>query len=357
MPAAVDRSAVAAVDRRPVAAANHRAVIGWMVLVLGGLLGGLRQPAKAQGPEIPDPPIGQSPQTVLAVLDYNRNLCDRVAGKVIERWQALGESPGAVESIRQYLVDEELSELAAGRAATDVVRRLMKTVRSESNQATADSLTRIGDLIQDLCDTVALPTPPQVAFEDKLRDTLDRIEKERTDLGSLLVVTDEQLRELLSAYLPPIQLAGIEAHDEYLDYLESIKPKASGPTLEQLVQAWHQRYQEATRPTKVALGKFLQARQRNDVRALRESCSEIINNVIPLLREDEVFMIPTQQLPVSAGIRPVLLPPLQRAYREIRDVAVNCKAGRSREVGEHFSAMEEELQKAARALSRYSLTP
>lgn len=317
---------------------------------------GLLAPA-TPAQEAPDPLIGKSPETVLALLDYNRNLCDRVAGKVIERWQSLGDAPEAVEAVRQYLVDEEMSELAAGRAAADIIRRFMKQARSESSPATVASLERIADLIQDLCDSVAFPSPPRESFDAKLRAILDSIEQERLDLGGRLVVSEEQLRELLSPYLSPIQLAGIEAHDEYLDYLESIKPKPRGPTLLELVQAWHRRYDEATRPTKIALAHYIEARNHNDARALRETCKEIIAAVIPLLRDDEVFKIPTPQKPASKGVKLELIPSLQQAYREIRDVAVNCNAGRQHEVLEHFGEMQKQLQTAATVLSRYSLAP
>jgi len=311
----------------------------------------------AAAQEVPEPALGKSPQTVLALLEYTRNLCDRVAGKVVERWQALGESPEAAEAVRQYLVNEEMSELAASRAAADVIRGLMRQVRSETSPATADSLDRIGELIQGLCDTVAYPTPPRESFEARLRQRLDQIEQERINLGGRLLVTDEQLRELLSPYLSPIQLAGIEAHDEYLDYLESIKPKPRGPTLLELMQAWHRRYAEATRSTKIAVGHFIAARADNDARALREACNEIIAEVIPLLRDEELFLIPTQQQPASKGFKPEMLLPLQQAYREIRDLAVNCKAGRQRETLVHLAEMNRQLQLAAQVLGRYSLTP
>ncbi|MEE8522876.1 MAG: hypothetical protein V3T72_03010 [Thermoanaerobaculia bacterium] len=326
-------------------------------MILCGFFGAVAAPAYAQVQEAPDPQVDKSPETVLALLDYNRNLCDRVAGKVVARWQSLGDSAEAVEAVRQYVVDEEMSELAAGSAAAGIIRRFMKQVRSESSPATVGSLERIAELIQDLCDSVAWPSPPQESFGAKLRSTLDGIEQERLDLGGRLLVSDEQLRELLAPYLSPIQLAGVEAHDEYLDYLESIKPKPRGPGLLDLVQAWHRRYAEATRPTKIALAHFIEARNRQDARAIVETCKEIIAAVIPLLRDDEVFKIPTQQQPASKGVRPELIPSLQQAYREIRDVAVNCTAGRQREVLEHFGEMQKQLQTAAAFLGRYSLAP
>lgn len=314
-------------------------------------------PLRADTEDVPPPPVGASAVTVLSILQYNRNLCDSIAGRVLDRWQSLGESPKAERAIRDYLVRDEVSELAAGRAADDIVRSFFNQLRSETPSRTVESLERLRQGVQRLCDAVSWPSAPRRDFEARVRELLDEIEREQEELGGQLVVSQEELRAALEPYLAPIQIAGIEAHDEYLDYMESLKPKPRGPTIQELMAAWHSRYLEAVAPTKAALAKYFEARNANQTRALAGTCKEILAAVIPLLRDEEIFKIPTPQLPASKGFKMELLPPLLEAYREIRDLAVDCTAGRQREVLEHLQAMQQELNEAAAHLGRYSLAP
>jgi hypothetical protein len=293
----------------------------------------------------------------MALLDYNRNACDALAGRVIARWQGWGDSDDGLEKARDYLVNHELTELAASRAAGDITRSLLTPARSEAGAETVSSLERIAGLVQRLCDTVAWPTGGRGDFETAVRGLLDRIETEEEELGRLLVMTEEEKKAALDPYLTPIQLAGVEAQSEYLDYLESIKPEDRGPTVPELIHAWHRRYAAATAPTKKALGDYLKARGENDNRGMAEACRKILAAVIPVLRDEDNFKLPVRLIPASRGIAMQLYFPLHLAYDEIRELAVDCTAGRSREVQDHFDEMQKQLQITAQYLAKYSLAP
>lgn len=311
----------------------------------------------AAGSDISLPPEGQSAATTLALLDYNRRLCDGVTGKVLNTWRSLGDGPRAEQRIRDVVVERELADLAAGRAASDIVRSFLPRARAEAGTETAASLERLHQLIEELCDTVAWPTAPRGRFATGVRDLLDRIDREQEELGRLLVVPEDALEDALEPYLTAIQLAGVEAENEYLDHLESLKPKPRGPTLEELMQAWHGRYSEAVGPTKQALGQFLQARAANDSRAISQACREILAAVIPVLRDDQLFKLPTPQIPASKGITMETYAPLRQAYEEIRQLAFDCNAGRQREAHADLAEMERQLQIAAAHLGKFSLAP
>ncbi len=340
--------------RRP---APERRAIGrraGFCLVLG-LCAVLPHPIAAA--RLPEPEPGQAPQTVLAILDFNRNLCDELAGKVGDRWRRWGDSDSALERVRDYLIRHELSELASARAAGDITRTLLSRVRSEAGSETSASLERFTELVRDLCDTVAWPTGGREDFEGAVRRLLDRIESEEEELGGLVVVNEAEKRAALEPYLTPIQLAAVEAQSEYLDYLESIKPEDRAPTVPELMQAWHRRYSAATAPTKQALGKVLAARNENDSRAMAGVCRELLAAVIPVLRDEKNFKLPSRLVPASRGIAFEVYEPLKTAYDEIRELAVNCSAGRSREVVNHLNEMQKQLQISARHLAKYSLAP
>ncbi len=325
----------------------------WLCLVLG--LGSILPQAAAA--KVPQPDPGQAPPTVLALLDYSQDLCDTLAGKVVGRWRRLGTSDQALAKVRDYLVQYQLSELASARAAGDITRSFLPQARAEAGAETAASLDRLAELVRDLCDTVAWPTGRREEFEDSVRRILDRIESEEEELGSLLVVSDEEKRTALESYLTPIQLAAVEAQSEYLDYLESLKPENRGPTLPDLMQAWHRRYSAATGSTKVALGKYLAARNGNDSRAMAGACRELLAAVIPVLREERNFQLPVRLVPASRGIAHQTYEPLKDAYDEIRKLAVDCSAGRSREVLAHLTEMQKQLTVTAQHLAKYSLAP
>ena len=49
----------------------------------------------AQADAVPDPATGTWASTTVALLDYNRELCDGIAGKVVDYWRGLSTSPKA----------------------------------------------------------------------------------------------------------------------------------------------------------------------------------------------------------------------------------------------------------------------
>lgn len=317
-------------------------------------------PVGAQGHEVafPEPQQGYWAPTTLALLDYNKRICDGIAGRVVGFWQGLdGSEEQKLERVQSLLVEDSLSDLAAGRSASDIIRSFLPRSRRETDSETGAALERLYELEKTLCDTVASPSDPLVVFEDKLQRLLDQIEREEEELGRLLVVPDEQLRSLLEPYLQPIQLAGFEAQNEYLDYLETLKPKPKQATVRDRVVEWHRYYSQQVQPTKAALGNYIKARKENDFGGMSKACREISAEVIPLLKKDAVFSPPKQLLPKSRGIQPQFYQPLYDAYVALRTMATHCSAGRSREVIESLSEMQSQLQESAAYLSRYSVKP
>ena len=329
---------------------------GWLVL---GLLGSvLATAATAKEIDVPTPQPGMWAPTALALLGYNKSICDGIAGRVLGHWNTLSGSPEErIASVQNRLLEDSLADLAAGRSASDIIRSFLDQARRETDSETGASLERLYELEKSLCDTVASPSDPLPEFEARLQRLLDQIEREEEELGRLLVVPDDQLRILLEPYLQPIQLAGFEAQNDYLDYLETLKPKPVEVTVQDKMVQWHRAYSHAVEPTKLALGRYLRARKDNDVRTMATACRDILKEVIPLLRRKEVFSPPKQMLPKSRGIQPQLLPPLRDAYSSLRTMATHCAAGRSREVVESLNEMQKNLQTSAAYLKPYAVTP
>ncbi|MEM9594458.1 MAG: hypothetical protein AAGD06_09350 [Acidobacteriota bacterium] len=334
-------------------------LLALLPVVGGALIGG---DASAAYVEAPDPPEGRWAATTLALLHHQKDLCDSIAGQVIGHWQGFGAGTaqqgsadgdaasleGQEKAIRDYVLDTQLSDLAASRATADIIDRFLPRSRSETSGETSSALERLFGLEKSLCDTVALPTAPIEDFRSRIADILDRIERENEELGRLLVVPDEDLEAALEPYLMPIQLAGISAEGEYLEYLESIRPKPKGPSTAERMAAWHRQvYGPAVAPSKTAFGGYLKARRANDGRALGRHCRDLSRATIALLRRPEVFEAPDEKVRA----------PLQQAYVEMRGLATHCTAGRYREVQEHFEDLQRNLSTAAERLSLYNLRP
>ncbi len=113
------------------------------------------------------------------------------------------------------------------------------------------------------------------------------------------------------------------------------------------MNAWHRSYAPAVVPTKQALGRYLQGRRANDAVLIRTACREISAAVIPLLRNDRVFQAP----------EPKIGPALRRAFMELKAMATECNAGRSRETESHYREMQTRLGAAAGLLAEFSLKP
>ncbi len=298
--------------------------------------------------DVAPPAVGMAATTTLALLRYNRELCDGIAGKMVNHWHGLSSSPGAqLEAMRQLVVDRELSTLASARATSDLVETFLPRVREETHSKTAAALKRLHAMEIELCDTVAYPSGGREQFEARLATILDQIESEETDLGRLLAATEDALQDALGPYLGYVQIAGIEAEGEYRDYLDSLRPPPRQPTLQELMEAWHHGYSQVTLPTKKALGKYLRGRRDNDSVMIRTACREIQAAVIPPLRNDRAFEAPA----------PNIAKPLRRAFVELRQMASECTAGRSREVQSHYHETQVQLASASALLAEFSLKP
>ena len=317
-------------------------------VVAAALAAAVALPCPARDEGVAPPPAGTAPATVLALLTYNRDQCDGIAGKLVARWRGLGTSPATqLEAIRRWVVDHELSTLASARTASDLVERFQSEVRKQARRDVADSLERLHALMIKLCDTIAFPDGPREAFESEVATILDRIEREEAELGRQLVIPEAELNSALAPYLGHVQLAGVEAEGEYRDYLDSLKPPPRQPTFQELMVAWHHGYARAVLPTKQALGKFLRGRQDNDPAMIRTSCREILTAVIPLQRNDRALEAPL----------PAVAKPLRRAFTALRSMASECTAGRSYEMEVHYREMQVQLAAAAGHLAEFSLKP
>lgn len=322
----------------------HRSLL-MLAALMATLL--LAVPCAAAGGPAP-PTSGKAAATALALLSYNRELCDGIAGKLVAHWRGLGSSPEAqVEAMRQRVVNREISTLASARAISDLVETFLPQVREEAGNQTGAGVERLQAVEVELCDAVAFPSGTRETFEVKLATLLDHIEREEAELGRLLVISEEALQSALAPYLGHVQLAGVEAEGEYRDYLDSLKPPPKLPTLQEFMEAWHRGYTQAVRPTKQALGKYLRGRQSNDSTAIRTACREILAAVIPLLRNDRAFEAPF----------PKVTKPLNRAFVELKLMASQCTAGRSHEMETHYREMQVQLTSAAGLLAEFSLKP
>ncbi|MEM9553741.1 MAG: hypothetical protein AAGC60_05755 [Acidobacteriota bacterium] len=319
------------------------------LLLLGLLAGPLVATAGAATPKVDDPADGDYAPTVLALLHHQRDICDGIAGSVLQRWTGLDGSEETQERIvRDMVLERKLSELTAARSTADLVDRFLPDARSERGGETAASLERLAELTRTLCDTVALPTAPRDGFRDAVATSLDRIEREEQELGRLLVVPDAALAEALEPYLLAIELAGIDAEGEYLRYLESRRPKPQAPTMRELMQVWHRdTYAPSVAPTKAALAAYLKARREQDSRGIGTSCRELASAVATLLQNDQVFSAPDEKVRA----------PLHRAFIELRGLATQCNAARWREIDAHWAAAQQHLGAANQRLSRWGLRP
>ncbi|MEM6796795.1 MAG: hypothetical protein AAF725_22675 [Acidobacteriota bacterium] len=297
---------------------------------------------------MPEP--GRAAATTLALLQHQRDICDAIAGRVQERWPSLAERSREEQesAIRQFVLERQLSDLAASRTTGDLIDRFLPAAARETTDETAGSLRRLASVAKGLCDAVALPAAPQDTFATAVTGWLDRFEVERVELGRLLVVADEDLSAALEPYLTPIQLAGIEAEGEYLSYLESVREEPEEPTMTDYMRDWHSRtYRPAVNPSRRALGAYIKARRAQNVREIGKSCRLLAREVIALLRSEQALQAPDERV----------IPMLEAAYDEMRKVASHCTSGRQREEQKHFAEMQKHLKTAAEFLSRYKLQP
>ncbi len=318
------------------------------VFTLGSLF--LPSPALSAPAAIPMPPRGEAVATVLSLIRFKHSSCDRIAGKILEHWEHYeGSDEEKEEKARDYILKSELSDLAASRAAADIVVKLLPRVKMEVNSETHGSMARLDTVVTSLCDLVAFPTGPLASFRQHLAEVLNRFEREETELGRLVVIpSSATLEASIEPYLGKIQLAGLSAEAEYQQYLESLRPKRRKATFSEQVQEWHRQvYTPATAPTKLALGKYLAAREKQDSQATSLACRELSAQLITLMRDTSVFKGPDANLE----------DPLRLAYAELRGLATNCINGNSREVDRRWSQFNARLQRLSTDLGRYGVQP
>lgn len=320
------------------------------VLALGALAAGLSPSALAETPP-PPPARGEAPVTTLSLLYHQRETCDTISGEVIGYWRDLAGDPSAQEAtVRDFVLERQISDLAASRAAADLVERFMPRAQQEATSSeTASSLRRLAGLARELCDAVALPTGPLDRFEAKIRDLLDRIEVEQKELGRLLVVPeDARVEAALQPYLGYIQIRGLQAQAEYLVYLESIREVPTGPTMTQRMQEWSRDvYSPAVAPAKRAFAAYLEARKARDASAMLQTCRQLTSPVIRLLRDDATFSPPD----------PRVAEPIRAIYEAMRGLGPHCTTGREQEVQEQLATIQKRLREASQALERYGIRP
>ncbi len=298
-----------------------------------------------QGQKIPQPADGEWVNATLALLRYSRDLCQDLGGEVRQNWRQREATDE--KGIQEMVLHRGMSNLASARASGDLVRQLIDGARREAGFETGASLERLRDLLTTLCDTVALPAGPRGNFEKRLADLAEKIALEEERLGRIVVIDETRLQGSIEPYLTHIQLAGVQAEGEFLAYLESLRKEPEPPTLTELMVAWHRGYAQGVAPTKDALRYFLSSRKKGNVQEIGQSCRRLIAVVMPLLEDDELFLAPDQRV----------RKPLRDAYLDMRRAASDCARGRFDQVDKHLSAMQQDLQRAARRLGPHGLQP
>jgi hypothetical protein len=322
-------------------------VISSSRLILGLALLCLASPLLAASPE---PSRDQVVTTVLSLIRFKHSSCDRIAGRVLDQWSKSGGSAlSQEERARDYVLKSELSDLAASRAAADIVARFLPRAKAVVNGETHGTMSRLDIAVTNLCDTVALPTGPLEEFRRRLGEIIGRIDTEESELGRLLVIPSAAVLEAaIEPYLEEIQLAGLAAESEYQQYLESLRPKQAKATFTDKMREWHTAtYLPAVTPAKAAWGKYLAAREKLDSRGMNAACRELSQTLIPLLRDGAPFK----------GPDPKLEEPLRMIYVELRAVATHCASGNSGQMNRHWAEFNSRLQLVAENLQRYGLAP
>lgn len=303
-------------------------------------------PAAAQADDVPKPEDGAWAGTTLALLGYYRNLCDGIAEAVTGVWRRSGDDEGE-QALRDFVLEEQLSDLAAARAAAEIIDDFLPTAQGEVSDETGSALGRLFELETSLCDAVANPVGPRTRFEEQIGELHARMATEERELGRLLVVPDNDPQAAVEPYLLAIQLAGVEAQGELIAYYNSLKPKPQGPTEQELMEAWHRSYSRAVWPSKEALRRFQLARREGDRGGVGRACRDLARETILLLQEPEVFAAP----------EPSLAEPLRRAFLNFKLMAGACSAGNFTRVDEHITQAQRSLGMAAETLDPYGLRP
>lgn len=305
----------------------------------------------ARAESLPIPAAGKEAVTVLALIDYQFQGCELLSEGITTRWDRMAGSPEHQEQrIRDWILQSHTGEMASLRKAGDLAEELLDQVQPKIRREAGASLRRMAEHTGRLCDLVAVPVAPFESFQLETLETVEKIEREERELGRLVLSDEKRMAEAITPYLPTVQMAAVEAEGQYMDFLETEKPKEpEGPTPAQLMQHWHDEiYAPATLPAKRALAAYLKA-QRERNRGVGSACRDLSRALIPILRDtSNVF---------ATVPDPAVIEPLRRAYAEMQALAVDCNAARVQRAQEHLDKTRFLLAEAAAVLAPYGIAP
>ncbi len=302
--------------------------------------------------QVPPPGEGQWVNASVALLRYNRERCDRLAGKILSYWRSLPTDRSDHDSVNQKTVRERilrdwLAELTEARTASDVARTFLPQAAEMLDSDSTTALAQLLELQVDLCDQVAYPTGPLSEFVDKVTDTLLRIDAEARSLAQLVRLDDAVLDRAIGPYLEPLQLTGVEAEGEMLNYLARPERPAQAPAFENRLGAWYERYQTAAVGSKQSLGQYLTARGGGDRDSIRSACSSLVDATVALLEDKSVFPGPNTSLDR----------PLRLGVVNLQRMAAACLQGNFRRADRLLERAEHQLSVVAAHLEPYGLVP
>lgn len=302
--------------------------------------------------QVPPPDEGQWVNASIALLRYNRERCDRLAGKILSYWRSLPTDRNDHDSVNQKTVRERilrdwLAELTEARTASDVARTFLPRAGELLDSEATAALAQLLELQVDLCDQVAYPTGPMSEFVDQVTDTLLRIDAEARSLAQLVRLEDGVLDRAIEPYLEPLQLTGVEAEGEMLHYLERPQRPTQAPAFEAQLGAWYQRYLTAAVGSKQSLGQYLSARGGGDRGSIRDACSSLVTSTVALLEDESVFPGPNTNLDR----------PLRLGLVHLKRMAAACLQGNFRRADRLLERAEHQLSVVAAHLEPYGLVP
>lgn len=120
----------------------------------------------------------------------------------------------------------------------------------------------------------------------------------------------------------------------------------SRKTPEQLMQTWHASYLERAAPTKAALARYLELRNKLDPN-VEPVCRELLTTTDSALADPVIFSSPSQRVNYA----------LKEAFLEFRAAAKSCTNALPVEAGYRLTAGQQALSRAASGLREYSLAP
>lgn len=305
-------------------------------------------PTAGAGPAVPEPAPGRWARTSLALLGSGQMRCTEIGEGILRHWSSLSGSPeGQRDALDQYVLRETTPGMAAAREALDIARRFLAKTTQESDVDTASALLQLFEASTALCNTVAQPAPPRADFEATFAKLREDVAVAERQLSRLVAASPEDLSQDLGPYLPALRQAAVLAEEKNRRDLAIEPEQVAGPSLEDLMVAWHESYSQAVAPTKLALRHYLEARRANDGQGIQDSCRDLLTQVQDVLDHPQIFRAPDE------GVTE----PLQAVYRAMRLLGGQCTAGRFDQVDEQYSRMTRFLQDAAEVLAPYHLQP